>query len=313
MFASTARPLRRIAALVLFPVLALVLTGCLRMGVTVEISADDTVTGSYTVTYPEEAMEDGDPTEGFSEGSEDGSITLERYEEDVDGTPYLGVRYLFDDASFEDFAELINRNVDEDDAVALTRDGDDINFKVTIPEGLGDDSGSSPESEELLANGHIGISLVFPGEIVETNGTLGDDPRSVSWDMPLAEATDAYAIASAVPTGDASDPAPDPTGTATEDTTDAASPTDVAPASSNSGTLVWIIIGATLVAAAVVFLLLKPRKKADQDADDAPDEHDASPDDEAPSEDPAPVETPTAPLPTVETLDDETPDPPTDR
>lgn len=95
---------------------------------------------------------------------------------------------------FDDIDKLNGHGVFEDQAMTFEKKGKKFIFTQTIThEAEEEEEESSPESEELartLFEGYtFTYSVVMPGKIVETNGTLGEDGRTATWEWPLYEFT----------------------------------------------------------------------------------------------------------------------------
>lgn len=96
--------------------------------------------------------------------------------------------------AFDDVDKLNGHGVFEDQAMTFEKKGKKFIFTQTIThEAEEKEEESSPESEELaraLFEGYtFTYSVVMPGKIVETNGTTGEDGRTVTWEWPLYEFT----------------------------------------------------------------------------------------------------------------------------
>jgi len=95
---------------------------------------------------------------------------------------------------FDDVKKLMGHGVFEDQAMTFEKKGKKYIFAQTIThEPKEGEEEASAESEELaraLFEGYtFTYTVAMPGKIVETNGTLAEDGRTVTWEWPLYEFT----------------------------------------------------------------------------------------------------------------------------
>lgn len=95
---------------------------------------------------------------------------------------------------FDDVENLTGHGIFEDQDMSFEKKGKKYTFTQTIThKSEEEEEETSPESEELaraLFEGYtFTYTVVMPGKIVETNGTLGEDGRTVTWEWPLYEFT----------------------------------------------------------------------------------------------------------------------------
>lgn len=159
----------------------LMLTGCLRFSADLTLDPDNTVSGEYVVavkkgTGEKYGMSDtemaqeiwGDyPKAGALSGASIG---------DYDDDGYVGVRVSFADQPLEVFAP-------RDDEWGVERVGDE--FVVSGPSNAvpQDAAGDVPDGEltAALADARFTVSVTFPGDVLESNGTA--DRRTVTWQL----------------------------------------------------------------------------------------------------------------------------------
>lgn len=149
----------------------LLLTGCLRVEMSIALSPDDTADGSFLI-----AVEKG-AGEGFgvsddalvdeltsSSDTDFATGTVEPYEDEK----YVGQRITFAGEPLASFGG------GETDELSIERDGDDYVVSGTWADADGEDVSAIPGASMLL-------SITFPGEVTEHNGTL--DGTTVTWDL----------------------------------------------------------------------------------------------------------------------------------
>ncbi|MDN4476013.1 hypothetical protein QQX09_09125 [Demequina sp. SYSU T00192] len=161
----------RLRTLGLVAATALVLTGCLRVEMSIALNPDDTADGSFLMAIEKGSGEafdvsDDDLLEQFTADSEGDfeTGTVEPYEDE----DYIGTRVSFDDEPLGSFAG------ETDDDLAIVRDGDDYVVSGSMSDAEDEDLGSLPGADMVL-------SITFPGEVSEHNGTL--EGTTVTWDL----------------------------------------------------------------------------------------------------------------------------------
>lgn len=177
------RPALRILALGL---LAVTLSGCIKVEMSITLNEDDTADGSILMAIEKgigEAFELSDEDllgELTSEASGDfESEVVEPYEDET----HIGQLVTFSGEALGEFDE-------GDEGMRIYRDGDDYVVAGTADTGEGDeDLGAMPGAEMTL-------SVTFPGPVSEHNGTLED--TTVTWDL-LAHEGDLSARGAASP------------------------------------------------------------------------------------------------------------------
>jgi hypothetical protein len=168
----------RITALALMAALAL--SGCIKMEVNLELQSDDTVDGSMIFAVQEglgEMLGEGSeevPTDeeaanelfGGDLSSDFENATEEPYNEDG----WVGTRVVFEGETLADFSE-------DNEGFTIVRDGDQ--FVVSGP--FETDATAEEGSEEMLEGAEMTMSITFPGEVTDHNGTL--EGNTVTWDL----------------------------------------------------------------------------------------------------------------------------------
>ncbi|HLR95730.1 MAG TPA: hypothetical protein VK053_14485 [Jiangellaceae bacterium] len=159
--------------------LALALTGCMRMDVALTVNDDDTVGGEMIIAVSEAMLEmTGESADSFTEQLlQDDSLPEEAEVEEYAQDGFVGARMLLNDVPLEEFQQ--------NDGFGLQRDGDEYVFNGDMDTaGAG---GADPEQLESMtdmlggASPEVNITVTFPGEVTETNGTADGD--TVSWGL----------------------------------------------------------------------------------------------------------------------------------
>jgi hypothetical protein len=187
------RPVRALAV----AAMAVVLTGCIKMDMQLNVSEDDTVGGeiilalSRDVSAMAEAMGE-DPSTAFGELGQDlpEGATAEEYEDD----DFVGQRYVFEDVPLSEFTA-------DESGFGITHEGEEIVVDGNLdmadfdPEamagelgGLGGDAGELGDTDQLMESLEMSVSITFPGEVTEHNGEL--DGTTVTWTPVPGEANE---------------------------------------------------------------------------------------------------------------------------
>ena len=160
----------RIAAMSVLSVL--VLAGCLRVEMSITLNEDDTATGEFVMAVSSEVaalMGEEEFANAFSADEIEGSTTepYESEDENGDGEPdFVGSVTTFDSIALDEIS---------DSTMAFTREGDDYVVSGT-PADPSEDLGG-----EELAGAEATLSVTFPGEVSEHNGTL--EGTTVTWNL----------------------------------------------------------------------------------------------------------------------------------
>jgi hypothetical protein len=167
----------RTVALALVAVFAL--TGCLRMNVDMTLNADNTVDTTMVVAIQEGVgeslgMSDDEVLEQLTGelGSDLDGGTQEPYNEDG----YIGTKVTMNGQSLDEIAGEVGT-----EGLSITREGDTF-----VVDGALEDAGSET-TDELPAGAEVTVSITFPGEVTEHNGTL--EGTTVTWDLMDAPET----------------------------------------------------------------------------------------------------------------------------
>lgn len=246
-----------VAALGVATATLLLLSACMKFDVNLTVNGDDTVSGSATIAMTKEMASVGegqndegwvDPESTSDSTSADGSYGFSGLFSEgpgVEEAPYedekfIGTTYTFKNVPLENFA------VDESNPsqISIVREGDKLITSGTLDLGggmaaettdgfSGSDDFSNQMFESLGESAEMKISITYPGQILETNGTV--EGQTVTWTPKFGESLEMKAVVSAPPTNWA---------------------------------LIGLFIGAVvLVAAAVVVIIVLRRRKSKQSGD----------------------------------------------
>jgi phosphatidylinositol mannoside-binding LppM-like protein len=175
---------RVVGLFVLFGMLVLSLSGCLRVHAALAVSPDDLVSGELIVAaLPVSDQDNGPPLTIPPELGD--RVRTEKYTEDG----YVGQRVTFGDLRFADVALLV-QSISESKQYRLSfrRAGN----LVTL-------AGSIDLTQVPTDRADVQIKIAFPGAVSRTNGD--DDDGTVSWSPKPGSVTEFDAIAQFSGTG----------------------------------------------------------------------------------------------------------------
>jgi hypothetical protein len=166
----------------------LTLAGCMKLDMDLDLSEDDTVSGSMTVAFSDQLAETMgmDPQELWDQAGDQvaGDLPEGSSQEPYADGEYTGTTVTFADMPLE---ELSGTGTDE---MSITRDGDEYVVQGTMD--MTDDTGQMSSLPPGVADSFdVRIAVTFPGEVVETNGTV--DGSTVEWRPAMGESTEIFA------------------------------------------------------------------------------------------------------------------------
>nr|WP_206025848.1 DUF3153 domain-containing protein [Rhodococcus sp. 14C212] len=169
---TSPRSRRRTLSAALLLLLVPVLAGCLRVQVTMGVSADDRVSGQIVAaTIPADENDKGPQL--VAPDSLADRVRVQEYDQDG----YVGSQVFFSDLSFGDVQQLgsMSDQTSGTFQLALQRAGDlvSVNGKVDL--------------ESVPVQGtDVQITIAFPARVATTNGTRESD-SIVTWKLPAGE------------------------------------------------------------------------------------------------------------------------------
>lgn len=194
---------RKALATVGMGALALTLSGCMKLDVALELSNDDTVDGTMIVGF-DKSMADfmGEQYDTMIDdmlNETSGDFPDDATSEPYDDGEYQGAKYTFDAVPLEEF---------NDSDFAITHEGGEWEFVGSLDTTEDAVGGSPDDLGELGGMGDMSgmvdfdmrIAVTFPGEVLETNGTV--DGTTVTWSPEFGDSTEMRATASETGGGD---------------------------------------------------------------------------------------------------------------
>ncbi len=246
--------------------LAVLMSACLKLDMNLQVSADNTVSGTIVFAIQKQILElaGGSVDDLLGEAplpSDAPGVTVTDYEDDT----FAGKQFSFDSVPIEQFSG------DTEDELKITREGDVFHVSGTLDlssalSGATGVSGFDPST--FLQGAELKIQIAFPGEVTDSNGQV--DGNTVTWVPEIGERLDIRATASAVEGG------------------------------SSSSMILWIVIGVAVAVLIIVILVLLSRRNRPKPApaEGATPDAGAPPAAAAPMAPPsaAPAEAPTEPV-----------------
>jgi hypothetical protein len=178
--------------------MALLLAGCFKVNMDVEVSPENTVSGSAIIAVDESLIElSGQSADQLFEDMNMSDLPagaqVEPYEEDG----FIGQRITFDEVSLEDFrGENTLSGGAAGDELDIVRRGDEFLVSGSI-DMSGQDFTGTEIPEEFMDNFEFRVSITFPGEVKSATGDI--DGNTVTWEPTIGENTKVEAVASAIP------------------------------------------------------------------------------------------------------------------
>jgi hypothetical protein len=189
---------RRLGRILGCAMLVLLLAGCFKVNMDMEVSPENTVSGSAIIAVDESLLQlSGQSAEQLFREMDLSDLpagaSSDRYEEDG----FVGQEISFDDIPLEEFTgnnALSGSTTGEE--LTIVRQGNE--FHVT---GAFDMSGQEFTGTEIpqqfLDSFEFRISITFPGEVKTATGEV--DGNTVTWEPKIGEDTQIEAVASAIP------------------------------------------------------------------------------------------------------------------
>ena len=179
---------------------ALLLTGCFKVNMDVEVSPENTVSGTAIIAVDESLLTlSGQSADQLFKDMDLSDLpagaTTDRYQEDG----FIGQEITFNDVPLTAFTgndTLSGAGTGSGDQLNIVRQGDEFHvtgaFDMSGPEFTGADV-----PKRFLESFEFKISITFPGEVKSATG--GIDGRTVTWEPAFGENTRIEAVASAIP------------------------------------------------------------------------------------------------------------------
>jgi hypothetical protein len=220
--------------------IGLLLTGCIKLNMNLQIQSDDTVSGTVQLGIQKELLElTGQSVEDLLGSdspfpSDAPGVTVEPF----DDGEFAGQQFTFDSVPIAQFSQEQSA-----EALSITRQGDQFVVEGVLDLAGGATAPIGSTGQDLLESADIQIAISFPGDVIEANGEI--DGNTVTYAPEFGERVEISATGSAIDDGD------EPAGGA------------VGGDDGGSNLMLILIIGAVVIGALIVlFLVLRNRSRS---------------------------------------------------
>lgn len=183
-------------------ILAVLLTGCIKLNVDFSVSSDNQVSGTIVFAFSKQLLQ---LTGQSAEELIGSSAPIPSDVPGVSAKPYDDGEFSGQEFTF-DGVPLTQFNTDDPEGLSIVRQGDTFIVSgvmdLSSPLGASGSTGSIPGIEDALAGADIRISVTFPGAVTDTNGTV--DGTTVTWSPKIGERLELRATAGATGSGSSS-------------------------------------------------------------------------------------------------------------
>lgn len=160
----------------------LALSGCMKMDGDFTVNPNDTVDGTVIIGVSKQVASmvgDKASPQQFSNLPE--GATAEKWSNDT----YTGTEITYDNVALADFRE--NAGGSGADQLSITHEGSeyvlDGAVDMTTAGSTGDNQFAEQMASQALASADMQMRFTFPGEVVETNGQVSEDGRTVTFEL----------------------------------------------------------------------------------------------------------------------------------
>jgi hypothetical protein len=198
----------RMARLAAVGLLAVLLTGCIKLNVDFDVSSDNTVSGTMVFAFSKQLLQLTGQSAQELIGS---SAPIPSSVPGVSAKPYDDGEFVGEEFTF-DGVPLTQFNADDPESLSIVRHGDTFTVAgvLDLSGGTGGSGGtgasgatsSIPGINQALGGADIRISITFPGSITDTNGTVNG--TTVTWKPQVGQRLELRATAGATGSGSSS-------------------------------------------------------------------------------------------------------------
>ena len=186
---------RRIGRAIGSVAIALLLAGCFKVNMNLDVAADNTVSGTAVIAVDESLLPSGQGVDDLFADLDLSDLpddaTVGPYDEDG----FVGQQVTFNSVPLAEFAGSGALSATGDD-LSIVREGDE--FHVTGGLDMsGEGIAGTEVPQEFLENVEFTIAITFPGEVVSATGDI--DGNTVTWRPTVGQNTPMEAVASAIP------------------------------------------------------------------------------------------------------------------
>jgi hypothetical protein len=195
----------RMARLAAVGLLAVLLTGCIKLNVDFDVSSDNMVSGTMVFAFSKQLLQLTGQSAQELIGS---SAPIPSSVPGVSAKPYDDGDFVGEEFTF-DGVPLTQFNADDPESLSIVRHGDTFTVSGVLDlsggaggSGASGATSSIPGIDQALGGADIRISITFPGSVTDTNGTV--DGTTVTWKPQVGQRLELRATAGATGSGSSS-------------------------------------------------------------------------------------------------------------
>jgi hypothetical protein len=178
--------------------IALLLAGCVKVDMDLEVSPDNTVSGQAILAVDQSLVElSGQSADQLFQDLDLSDLPEGATVEPYEGDGFVGQQVNFDDVALSEFTggETLGASGEE---LSITRVGDEFHVAGRLDMSGAEFSGGQVP-QQLLDTFEIRIAITFPGPVESSTGSV--DGNTVTWEPRIGQNTEIRAVASAIPSG----------------------------------------------------------------------------------------------------------------
>jgi hypothetical protein len=183
-------------------IVAVLLTGCIKLNVDFTVSSDNTVSGTMVFAFSKQLLQ---LTGRSAQGLIGSSAPIPSSVPGMSAKPYDDGEFAGEEYTF-DAVPLTQFNSDDPTSISIVRSGDTFTVSgvldLSSATGASGATGTIPDLDQALAGADIRISIAFPGAVTDSNGVV--DGSTVTWNPKIGQRVELRATAGAIGNGSSS-------------------------------------------------------------------------------------------------------------
>jgi hypothetical protein len=183
-------------------IVAVLLTGCIKLNVDFTVSSDNTVSGTMVFAFSKQLLQLTGRSAQDLIGS---SAPIPSSVPGMSAKPYDDGEFAGEEYTF-DAVPLTQFNSDDPTSISIVRSGDTFTVSgvldLSSATGASGATGTIPGLDQALAGADIRISVTFPGAVTDSNGVV--DGSTVTWNPKIGQRVELRATAGAIGSGSSS-------------------------------------------------------------------------------------------------------------
>lgn len=178
--------------------MALLLAGCFKVNMDVEVTPENTVSGTAIIAVDDSLLQlSGQSADQLFEEMDLSDLPPGASVDPYEAGGFVGQQITFEEVSLEDFrGNNTLSGAGAEDQLSIVRQGDEFHVSGAV-DMSGQEFTGTEVPEEFMDNFEFRISITFPGEVNSATGDI--DGNTVTWEPRIGELTRVDAVASAIP------------------------------------------------------------------------------------------------------------------